>query len=61
MWQALISPIAGLAKTWLSNRHEQSQAKHQATIAAMGIWGNNDELCRGFWGLLGMHQDRLQH
>lgn len=32
MWQALISPIAGLAKTWLTNRHEQSQAKHQATM-----------------------------
>ena len=32
MWQALISPIAGLAKTWLNNRHEQSQAKHQATM-----------------------------
>jgi len=30
MWTALIGPIAGLAKTWINNKHEQSQAKHVA-------------------------------
>tara|TARA_R100000742_G_C4259552_1_gene77363 strand:+ start:598 stop:972 length:375 start_codon:yes stop_codon:yes gene_type:complete len=32
MLQALLGPVAGLAKTWMSNRHEQSQAKHQAKM-----------------------------
>jgi len=32
MWTALIGPIAGLAKTWINNRHEQSQAKHVAKM-----------------------------
>ncbi len=32
MLQALIGPVAGLAKTWMNNRHEQSQAKHQAKM-----------------------------
>jgi len=32
MWTALIGPIAGLAKTWLNNKHEQSQAKHVAKM-----------------------------
>ncbi len=32
MLQALLGPIAGLAKTWMTNRHEQSQAKHQAKM-----------------------------
>jgi len=32
MLQALIGPVAGLAKTWINNRHEQSQAKHQAKL-----------------------------
>ena len=32
MLQALIGPIAGIAKTWMTNRHEQSQAKHQAKM-----------------------------
>ena len=32
MLQALLGPIAGLAKTWMNNRHEQSQAKHQAKM-----------------------------
>jgi hypothetical protein len=30
--QALIGPIAGLAKTWMSHRQEQSQAKHVAKM-----------------------------
>ena len=32
MLQALLGPVAGLAKTWMNNRHEQSQAKHQAKM-----------------------------
>ena len=32
MLQALIGPIAGLAQTWMSNRQEQSQAKHVAKM-----------------------------
>ena len=32
MWTALIGPIAGLAKNWINNRHEQSQAKHVAKM-----------------------------
>ena len=32
MLQALLGPVAGLAKTWMTNRHEQSQAKHQAKM-----------------------------
>ena len=30
MLQALIGPIANLASGYLSNKHEQAQAKHQA-------------------------------
>ena len=32
MLQALLGPVASLAKTWMNNRHEQSQAKHQAKM-----------------------------
>ncbi len=32
MLQALIGPIANLASGYLSNRHEQAQAKHQAKL-----------------------------
>ena len=32
MLQALLGPVAGLAKTWMNNRHEKSQAKHQAKM-----------------------------
>ena len=32
MLQALIGPIAGLAKTFLENRHEKSQAAHRAKM-----------------------------
>lgn len=32
MLQALLGPVAGLAKTWMNNRHEQSQAKHKAKM-----------------------------
>ena len=32
MLQALIGPIAGLAKTFLENRHEKSQATHRAKM-----------------------------
>ena len=32
MLQALIGPIAGLAKTFLENRHEKSQAAHKAKM-----------------------------
>lgn len=32
MWQAIISPIAGLARQWLGNRHEEAQAKHTARM-----------------------------
>lgn len=32
MWQALISPIANLAGGYLKNKHEESQAKHQARM-----------------------------
>ena len=30
MLQAIIGPIANLASGYLSNKHEQAQAKHQA-------------------------------
>ena len=36
MLQALIGPIAGLAKSWLNNKHEQSQAKHKAKMEVIG-------------------------
>ena len=32
MLQALIGPIANLASGYLSNKHEQAQAKHQAKL-----------------------------
>ena len=32
MWTSLIGPIAGLAKSWMNNRHEKSQAKHVAQM-----------------------------
>ena len=32
MLQALIGPIANLASGYLSNKHEQAQAKHQANL-----------------------------
>ena len=32
MLQALIGPVAGLAKTWLGNKQQQSQAKHEAKM-----------------------------
>lgn len=32
MWQALINPLAGLAKQWLGNKQAESQAKHQAKM-----------------------------
>lgn len=31
-WQALISPITSLVGGYLNNKHEQSQAKHQAKL-----------------------------
>jgi hypothetical protein len=37
MWTALIGPIAGLAKTWLNNKHEQSQAKHVAKMVVLSM------------------------
>ncbi|QDP65020.1 MAG: hypothetical protein Unbinned4834contig1000_56 [Prokaryotic dsDNA virus sp.] len=30
--QLLVGPIANLAKSWMDNRHEQSQAKHKAKM-----------------------------
>ena len=30
--QFLVGPIANLAKSWMDNRHEQSQAKHKAKM-----------------------------
>lgn len=32
MWQALISPISNLIGGYLSNKHEQAQAKHEARL-----------------------------
>lgn len=32
MLQALIGPIANLASSYLTNKHEQAQAKHQAKL-----------------------------
>jgi len=32
MLQALIGPVAGLAKAWLGNKQQQSQAKHEAKM-----------------------------
>ena len=32
VWQALISPIAGVAKTWMNKRHEKNQAAHKAKM-----------------------------
>lgn len=32
MWTTLIAPLAGLAKDWLKNKHEESQAKHEAKL-----------------------------
>jgi len=32
MWQAIISPIAGLARQWLGNKQQEAQAKHEARM-----------------------------
>jgi len=32
VWQALISPVANLIGGYLNNKHEESQAKHQAKL-----------------------------
>lgn len=32
VWQALISPVTNLIGGYLNNKHEQSQAKHQARL-----------------------------
>ena len=30
--QFLVGPIANLAKSWMDNKHEQSQASHKAKM-----------------------------
>lgn len=35
MWQALIGPVADIAKQFLKNRAEKSQAKHKREIAVI--------------------------
>lgn len=32
VWQALISPLSNLVGGYLNNKHEQSQAKHEARL-----------------------------
>lgn len=32
MWQALISPVAGLVKTWMDRKGEKAQAIHEREI-----------------------------
>ena len=44
MWQALINPLAGLAKQWLGNKHEESQAKHQAKMQVIQNTASWEEL-----------------
>jgi hypothetical protein len=48
MWQALISPIASLATSWLGNKAEEKQAKHKRRITQIeqdGSW--EDKMAEG--------------
>jgi hypothetical protein len=41
MWTALIGPVAGLVKDWLTAKREKSQAKHSAqmeVISNTALW-----------------------
>lgn len=43
MWQALISPLLGLGKQWLSNKAEEKQAKHEANLQRIQQESNWEE------------------